>query len=95
MEAETKLKDAQRDIIVSEAKSDSWLTKSWRPFIMVCFGLIICYSYIAGTAGLPAAEIAPEMWTLLQLGVGGYIGARSAEKIVPKVLEVIRETGKK
>jgi len=95
MEAETKLKDAQRDIIVSEAKSDSWLTKSWRPLIMVLFGGIICYGYIAKTAGLPAAEIQPEMWTLLQLGVGGYIGARSAEKIVPKVLEVIRETGKK
>lgn len=59
---------------------------------MVMFGGIICYGYIAKTAGLPAAEIPPEMWTLLQLGVGGYIGARSAEKIVPKVLEVIRET---
>ena len=92
MEAETKLKDAQRDIIVSEAKSDSWLTKSWRPLIMILFGGIIAYSYIAQSAGLPAADIHPEMFGLLKLGIGGYIGARSAEKIVPKVLEVIRET---
>ena len=29
---------------------------------------------------VPAADIPPDMWDLLKLGVGGYVVGRSAEK---------------
>ncbi|MCS7280543.1 MAG: hypothetical protein NZ583_02795 [Desulfobacterota bacterium] len=31
---------------------------------------------------LPSLEIPPDMWTLLEIGIGGYVVGRSAEKIV-------------
>ena len=30
--------------------------------------------------GTPAADIPPDMWDLLKLGVGGYVLGRSVEK---------------
>jgi hypothetical protein len=44
MEARAKLREAQRDIIVAEAKGESWLQRNWRPMTMLFFtGLIGAY----------------------------------------------------
>jgi hypothetical protein len=32
--------------------------------------------------GLLSSKLAPEAWTLLQLGLGGYVVGRSAEKLI-------------
>ena len=72
--------------ITAEANSDSWLTASWRPLLMTMFGLIIFINYIGHPIfGWPKAEIPPDMWDLLKLGVGGYTAGRSIEKIVKNV----------
>ena len=31
--------NAAMNVIVAEAQSDSWITRSWRPIIMLMFGL--------------------------------------------------------
>lgn len=77
---------AQRDIIVAEAQSDSWLARNWRPGIMAIFGVIIANNYILN----PwlnvmfdinvVMDIPPQMWQLLKIGLGGYVVGRSAEK---------------
>jgi hypothetical protein len=85
---ETEVVKAQRDVIVAEAKSTSWLTTSWRPLCMVTFVVIIANNYIlfpyiqlfGGTA--VELEIPSHLWDLLKLGIGGYIAGRSGEKIV-------------
>jgi len=79
---------SQRDIIVAEAKSDSWITRSWRPIIMLLFGAIIANNYIlnpwlAAMFGIDIMmPIPPEMWQLLKIGIGGYIVGRSAQECV-------------
>ncbi|MBL4613753.1 MAG: hypothetical protein JKY27_02605, partial [Magnetovibrio sp.] len=68
-------------IIVAEAQGDSWLQRNWRPLLMVLFGIIIANNYIlVPIFGTPAADIPPDMWDLLKLGVGGYVVGRTAEK---------------
>ncbi len=73
--------EAAASIIVAEAKGDSWLQRSWRPLLMCLFGIIIANNYlVVPLFGTPAAEIPPDMWDLLKLGVGGYVLGRSVEK---------------
>lgn len=68
-------------VIVAEAQGDSWLQRNWRPLLMVMFGVIIANNYIlVPIFGTPAADIPPDMWDLLKLGVGGYVVGRTAEK---------------
>ena len=98
-ELETKIKNkllsleqevitAQRDVIVDEAKSQSFIARNWRPIMMLTFVGIIANNYIlfpyitlfGGTA--TTLEIPPDMWALLKIGVGGYVMGRSGEKMV-------------
>lgn len=79
LDYETKLMESQSSIIRAEATSSSWLTKNWRPITMLTFlVLVVCDSF-----GLLAFRLADQAWTLLQIGLGGYVVGRSAEKIVP------------
>ena len=73
--------EAAAKIIVAEAQGDSWLQRNWRPLLMVLFGTIVANNYVVVPLfGTPAADIPPDMWDLLKLGVGGYVIGRSAEK---------------
>ncbi len=33
----------------------------------------------------------PEMWGLLKIGIGGYIGARTFEKITPEIIKLVKK----
>lgn len=87
LEYETKVLTAQQAIITTESKSDSWLTKTWRPITMLTFLSLV----VADQTGLLAFRLAPEAWTLLQLGLGGYVAGRSVEKVVPVVLDALNK----
>jgi len=86
MELDSKLVSYQRDIIVAETKSTSFLAANWRPIMMLSFVGIIINNYMISPylqlLGIPfvVMEIPEDMWTLLHLGVTGYIVGRSAEK---------------
>ena len=87
-DAESKMMEAQAKTIVAEATSEHWLVASWRPITMLSFVAIIVNNYIFvpyfNLLGIPVVilDIPPDMWTLLQLGLGGYIAGRSGEKMV-------------
>jgi len=82
---DTALAEARSSIIVAEAKSQSWLARNWRPLVMLTFAVeIVLIS--TGSMDVDSLVLVPEqMWRLLQIGIGGYIVGRSAEKIVPQV----------
>jgi hypothetical protein len=85
-EKELELQKMQTDIILEESKGN-WLQRSWRPILMLGFGFIVMYNKFAAPAfGLPNAELEGEFWNLLQLGIGGYVIGRSAEKIAKEVI---------
>lgn len=86
MEYESTVLKAQQDVLVTEAKSESALTRSWRPVTMLTFLVLVVLDQI-GALPVPLAE---EAWSLLQLGLGGYVIGRSAEKIVPTVMAALK-----
>ena len=85
---EQEVVKAQRDTIVAEANSQSFIARNWRPIMMLTFVFIIANNYIlfpyvqlfGGTA--LELEIPDAMWGLLKIGVGGYVMGRSGEKMV-------------
>jgi len=73
--------EAAASIIQAEAQGESWLQRNWRPLLMCLFGLIIANNYlVVPLFNTPMADIPPDMWELLKLGVGGYVVGRSVEK---------------
>ena len=80
--------EQKASIIRAEAQGDSWIQKSWRPITMLVFVFIIANNYIlfpyislfGGKA--TALAIPPDMWSLLKLGLTGYVVGRSVEKSV-------------
>ncbi len=83
IEYETKLMDAQSSVIKAEATGQSWIQRNWRPITMLTFlVLVVCDSF-----GLLTFRLKDEAWTLLQIGLGGYVVGRSAEKIVPQFMK--------
>ena len=81
---EQKLAESQASIIVAEATANSWLTRTWRPITMLTFVFLVVYSQFTGT------EISPDMWTVIKIGLGGYLGGRSVEKSVGAITEVMK-----
>jgi hypothetical protein len=85
-EAESKMMEAQAKTIVAEASSEHFLVAAWRPITMLTFVFIIANNYIFAPYLLsfgytvPTLDIPPDMFTLIQLGLTGYIVGRSAEK---------------
>lgn len=79
--------NAQSNIITAEAKGDSWLQRSWRPITMLTFlVLVVCDSF-----GLLSFRLTESAWTLLQIGLGGYVGGRSIEKVAKVIAPIIEK----
>jgi hypothetical protein len=87
LDYESEQLKAKAEIITAEAKADSWLTRSWRPITMLVFlGLVVCDSF-----GWLASPLAPQAWTLLQIGIGGYIVGRSAQGVATSVSTAMKK----
>ena len=81
-DAQLELQRMQTEIIVAEANGN-WLQRSWRPILMLSFGFIVIYvKFIAPMFSLPIPPLEDQFWSLLNLGIGGYVVGRSAEKVM-------------
>lgn len=69
-------------IIIAEATQGSWLTRSWRPIMMLMFGFCILWEVVGQAHLLPAIVLPERMWDIMELGLGGYVIGRSAEQVV-------------
>lgn len=84
-EQQLELQKLQTEIVLAEANGN-WLQRSWRPILMLAFGFIVIYvKFIAPLFSLPIPPLENEFWNLLQLGIGGYVVGRSAEKIANNI----------
>jgi Holin of 3TMs, for gene-transfer release len=92
-----KTQELEQAIVLAEIKSEHWLTRSWRPILMltllgfiVFVGLVI--PLLDAIVGSPVPfnprwQALPQpFWDFLSVGVGGYIGGRTLEKVAGQVL---------
>tara|TARA_X000001382_G_scaffold127564_1_gene115635 strand:- start:254 stop:658 length:405 start_codon:yes stop_codon:yes gene_type:complete len=87
LEYEKNLLSKQSQIITAEAQGNSWLQRSWRPITMLVFLLLV----VLDSFGWLSNPLAPEAWTLLQIGLGGYVVGRSAEKLAIPVSKALKQ----
>jgi hypothetical protein len=78
-------------IVEAEAKSEHWLAACWRPIVMLTFTALIVARWVGWSApGISEAEVL-HLWDIVELGLGGYVIGRSAEKVLPQVAQVLRK----
>lgn len=74
-----------RDVIVAEANSQSWLTRSWRPLLMLTFGGLLVAHWFGFTADNVTEAVQMELLDIIKIGIGGYIVGRSAEQVAKEI----------
>lgn len=78
------------EIIKTEAASEHWLAANWRPILMLTFGALIVARWFGWAApNLSEAEYL-KLWSIVELGIGGYVVGRSVEKIAPSIAEALK-----
>ena len=86
----TELK-AQAQIINTEAASQHWLAANWRPITMLIFVGLIVARWFGWAAPNLAEEEYIKLWSIVELGLGGYVIGRSVEKIVPTIAGAMKK----
>jgi hypothetical protein len=81
LQYEKEMMTSRAEIINSEAKSEHWITATWRPITMLTFLALA----VGDSLGWLPNPLRDEAWMLLQLGLGGYVVGRSAEKVIKEV----------
>lgn len=75
------LTEAQQNIIIQESKGN-FLQRSWRPIVMLTFTFIVVLGIFID---IPLLKDGSPFWDLLEIGLGGYVIGRSAEKITSTI----------
>jgi hypothetical protein len=80
----------ERAQTVRSETSGHWYQRAWRPLMMLLFGVVIASHWF----GLAGQNVTPEvqayLYRIIQLGIGGYVVGRSAEKIAPSISDAIK-----
>lgn len=91
MEQSASLEKAAAEIVKAEAQGESSLQRNWRPIMMLTFGGLIVARWLGFAApNLNEAEYL-KLWDIIELGIGGYVIGRSAEKIAPSVAQILKK----
>ncbi len=86
LQSNTQELQAAAKIIEAEAKA-GWFAASWRPLLMYVLIFILVWNYVLGPVILfffkasITIQLPGDVWTLLQIGLGGYVVGRSAESV--------------
>ena len=69
-------------IITAEAQGESWLQRNWRPLLMLWFAGLVGAHWLGYTPPNLPPDVVMSLLDIVQVGVGGYVLGRSAEKVV-------------
>jgi hypothetical protein len=90
LSAQSEIQAAASEIVRTEAASQHWLAANWRPLTMLIFVTLIVARWFGWSApGLSEAE-AIKLWNIVEIGLGGYVIGRTAEKLVPSIAEAMK-----
>ncbi len=76
--------------VIASEMSGNWLQRSWRPVLMLTIIAIVANNYLFYPyvslfwEEAPKLELPGRLWSLMEIGLGGYVFGRSAEKITDK-----------
>lgn len=91
MQQSAAIEQAAANIVNTEAASSHWLAANWRPITMLTFLALIVARFFGWTAPNISEPEYIKLWELVQIGLGGYVVGRSAEKIAPAIADVLKK----
>jgi hypothetical protein len=96
LQSNTEELKAAAKIVEAEAKA-GWFASSWRPLLMYVLIFVLVFNYIFApiikmiTGAVIGFELPGDVWTLLQIGLGGYVVGRSGESIARTLANKTKE----
>ena len=89
-------------VVMAEVQSEHWLSRNWRPMLMLLLmAFLLLVGFILPMADLlagrtipfqPRWQLLPDgFWQFLTVGMGGYIGGRSIEKVAGAIAAPLRD----
>jgi len=89
LERTSEIERAAADVVRAEAQGQSWLQRTWRPITMLVFVSLIVARWLGWSApNLSESEVL-KLWDIVEIGLGGYVIGRSAEKVLPMLASVV------
>lgn len=99
----SKATELGASVVLAETQSEHWLTRSWRPVLMLMLaGFLAVVGFVLPLADLIAGQpvhfeprwhlLPAGFWDFLSIGMGGYIGGRSLEKVAGLVFPAVDKT---
>lgn len=96
-DADARATEAAAQVVTAEVNAGG-LARSWRPILMYLLMFVIIWYLVpvpllAVFAGVKVDDfvgldlVPSSVWTLLTVGMGGYIGGRSAEKVAEIIMK--------
>lgn len=79
--AEAKMMEHQVSTILAEANGESWIQRNWRPVTMLTFVGLVVAKWLGFAAPGVSDEIEMKLFDIIEIGLGGYVIGRSAEKV--------------
>lgn len=79
----------QTKLVAAEAQGASWLQRNWRPLTMLIFVGIIVDTWIQGPPPHMSEAVVLEVFGIIKIGLGGYVGGRTVEKVAPVIAKAI------
>jgi len=89
LEHREKLASERAQTLRSET-SGSWYQRAWRPFTMLVFVGVIASHWFGFAGQNVTPEVQTYLYSIIKLGLGGYVLGRSAEKIAPSLSDAIK-----
>ena len=74
--------NAAVSIITAEVQGESWLQRNWRPMLMIWFAGLIGAHWLGFTPPNLPETVQNALLDIVQVGIGGYVIGRSAEKAI-------------
>lgn len=93
LERSAEIEKAAAEVVKAEVQGQSWLQRTWRPLTMLVFVALIVARWLGWAApNLTEAETL-KLWDIIEIGLGGYVIGRTAEKVIPTVIDTLKKVG--
>jgi len=91
LERTSEIEKAAVEVVKAEAQGKNWLQRTWRPITMLVFVALIVARWLGWSAPNLSEAEALKLWDIVEIGLGGYVIGRTAEKVLPGLVESLKK----
>lgn len=90
LERTSEIEKAAAEVVKAEAQGQNWLQRTWRPITMLVFVALIVARWLGWSAPNLSEAEALKLWDIVEIGLGGYVIGRTAEKVLPGLVDSLK-----